>query len=94
MLIFMYQAMPRIPLREDFLFHVDLNTNPSILGTLYSSCSQVSTRIIISISLEIQLNIDPFLHGKPWNLHERIQSVSDSYLLLSFFFISIYDNIF
>jgi hypothetical protein len=53
------------PSTIDFLFHVDHKTNPSMLGTLDSSCSQVSTRQIISISLEIQLIIGPLCHGKP-----------------------------
>jgi hypothetical protein len=64
--------MPSTPLREDFLFHVDQKKNPSMLGTLDSSCSQVSTKKIISISLEIQLRIDPLLLGKPWQFQERI----------------------
>jgi len=67
--------MPPIPLRDDFLFHVDHNTNTSMLETLDSSCSQVPIRNIISISLEIQLNIGPFLHGKPWQFYEMIPSV-------------------
>lgn len=50
------------PLLEDFLFHVGHNTNPSTLGTLDSSCFQILTRNIISISLGIQLNIGPLLH--------------------------------
>ena len=57
--------MPPIPLRLDFLFHVDHKTNLSMWGTLDSSCSQVSSRQIISISLEIQLIIGPLHHGKP-----------------------------
>jgi hypothetical protein len=76
--------MHPIPLRQDFLFHADHKTNPSMLGTLESSCSQVSTRQIISISLGIQLLIGPLRHGKPRQFQKMISSVPNFYLLLSF----------
>jgi len=80
--------MSPIPLRWDFLFHANHKTNPSMLGTLDSSCSQVSARQIISISLGIQLIIGPLRHEKPRQFQKRIPSVPNSYLLLSFWFLS------
>jgi hypothetical protein len=59
----------------DFLFHANHNTNPSMLGTLDSSCSQVSTRQIISISLRIQLIIGPLRHRKSRRFQKRILNV-------------------
>jgi hypothetical protein len=55
------------PSTVGFLFHADHKTNPSMLGTLDSSCSQVSTRQMISISLGIQLIIGPLCYNP--NLH-------------------------
>ena len=81
--------MFHIPLQWDFLFHADHKTNRSMLGTLDSSCSQVSTRQIISISLTIQLIIGPLRHGKPRQFQKRIPSVPNSYLLLSFWSLSL-----
>ena len=81
--------MPSIPLWWVFLFHVNHKTNPYTLGTLDSSCSQVSTRQIISISLGIQLIIGPLHHGKPWQFQKRIPIVRNSYLLLSLWSLSL-----
>ena len=77
-----------MPLREDRLFQIDQSTNPSMLGTLDSACSQVSTNKIISTSLEIQLSLGPLFHGKPRQFQERIRSMLNCYLLLSFWFLS------
>lgn len=68
---------------EYFQFHNDHYKFTSILGTLCFSCSQGSIKNIISTSLEIQLNIGHLLHEKPPQLHEMIQSVQNSYLLIS-----------
>src|ERR1700733_10659752 len=77
-----------MPLREDLLFHVDHSVKSSMLGTLDSSCSQVSTSKIISTSFEIQLSFGPLFHGKPRQFQERIWSMLNCYLLLSFWFLS------
>jgi len=77
-----------MPLWYDPLFHIDHRKNPSMLGTLDYSCSQVSTNKIISFFIEIQLNLGPLFHAKPWQFQERIWSVPNSYLLLSFWSLS------
>lgn len=71
-------------LREDLLFQADQRVNKSRWGTLESSCSQVSTKRIISISLDIQLNIGPLHHGKARQFHKRIWSDASPYLSLMF----------
>ena len=48
------------------LFHIYHKTNPSIVGTLDYSCTQVSITNIISISFEIQLKLGPLFHGNPY----------------------------
>ena len=63
------------------LFYMDHRTYPSVSRTLKSSCSQVSTNNTISILLRIQLNLGPLLHGNPPEIQEKIQSVSNFYLL-------------
>ena len=59
-----------------------------MLGTLDSSCSQVSTSKIISTSFEIQLSLGPLFHGKPRQFQERIRSMFNCYWLLYFWFLS------
>ena len=54
--------MPPIPQQRDHVFHIDHKTNPYIVGTLDSSCSQVSTNNIISNSFEMKINLRPLLH--------------------------------
>jgi hypothetical protein len=78
-----------IPLRNDFLFQNHHKTNPSMLGILDSLCSHVPTRQIISLSLEIQLIIGSLHHGKPRQFEKRILSIPKSYLLLSFWSLSL-----
>jgi hypothetical protein len=85
--------MPPIPLRWDFLFHADHKTNPSMLGTLDSSWSQVSTRQIISISLGIQLIIGPLCHGNPRQLQKRIPECP-KFLFIIILLVSIPNNSF
>ena len=77
-----------MPLLEDRLFHVDHSVKPSMLGTLDSSCSQVSTSKIISTSFGIQLSLGPLFHGKPRQFQERIRSMFNCYWLLFFWFLS------
>lgn len=58
--------------------------NLSRWGTQDSSCSQISTKRIRSISLKIQINIWPLHHGKPRQFQKRIWSDASPYLSLVF----------
>lgn len=61
----------------------------SISMTSYSSCFYISKGKIISIFLGIQLNIRALHHEKLQKFQERIRSVLNSYLLVSFFYLTL-----